>query len=433
MSGLWTFTSPSVYLAYGTISAWASCSRPTNTYKNSILALRPTELSSLVVQFSAFLFTFDPETPPYRVLGMYQKTARPYNLYDLDGPPPASAFIRVATESAESKLLSQLYSNLSAPTGTIMNGYYYPLIDIPARAITELDPAFAECTPIKTYFPMEWIFTRGLDGVYDPPITLSAMTVESIAPVTLPQQSVAQPTNGPKAGAKIDLGEAPSTALTQNIPHINTLTLSIGAAEMTASLFPENQALQIGSITLSAGGPAQVMEDENLSLDSNGILIIGSTRTIHIADPAETAVKTQIPATNIDMKDKQVAATLFYSQNSLSALEIGSQTIQVGGVPTSYEGRNIMLDSHGVLVLDGTAIATIPTIASRVGHTASSNKPSSSSTGTEDTGHISKQQSLASVSTSIKRGDGIRGVSVKFHYSLAYLCGLAIIVWRTNM
>jgi hypothetical protein len=348
MTGDWTFTSPSVYLAYDSINAGGPCYTG-NSHSNGLLTLHPSELSSVVYHSATSYASGDN----------YKQSRRPFNLADLQGPVPAMAYYW-GSPCNDSRLI------LNGCEPTIMEGAYYPMVAIPT-AVTHLDPFFANCWPFRSEDrPLK---TPNLAAVWDPPTMLTATTALPV--VTLPKFVIAsrtntassildpidaspqdlapafpQPTKAPSPGnADVDnhvdsrphhavgvhrpaglLGAAesiddsrdlvepkapssisPSLANPDsnsgakynqdpfpnheaNIPPnhkpnaISTLSFTANHAQIIAIAYPSLNKIEIGSSTLQRGGPPAVISGETMSVNSKGQLIVGGTRTIDLAN-----------------------------------------------------------------------------------------------------------------------------------------------------
>jgi hypothetical protein len=206
MRGLWFFTSPSVYLAYDTIRATATCSEPGRTFTNGIITLRPDELSSVVGKeyISCIKTSFNAEYNTTVCGERYELTARSFNLADLQGPVPAAAYYQGFTTPC-----SNSYSDDRALTDEnradvpcvftdrpIFNNEYYPTVALPDM-IRGLDVAFEKCHP----FVSRNIQRRSYQfGVWDPPITLQPITVMATPTLTLSRNS-GNPSRAPSPAA----------------------------------------------------------------------------------------------------------------------------------------------------------------------------------------------------------------------------------------
>jgi hypothetical protein len=164
MTGPWTFTSPSVYMAINTITMGFGCVWPPFTSKKDImLTLSPGALQSLAVE--------KPGARP---------TPHRFNFQDLERPIPAKVYFGSNFgygdwEDAGDRL----------PYGDrIVEGQYQPRVIIP-KEIWSVEPLYAKCRPFVGYGDTE---PTGWLAAWDPPITLTGTPV-----ILFPTQSADPP------------------------------------------------------------------------------------------------------------------------------------------------------------------------------------------------------------------------------------------------
>jgi len=155
MTGKFSFTSPSVYLAYDTVSGYVypvsvcrklitvqisasgKCKHPGSLLTNGILTLHPSELSSVVSSFTACPKSWDSTAV------CTFKTMRNFNLLDLHGPVPANAYFQGRKSLFTSSALGEYEPECSS---AICENKYYPTIALPWQVVKS-EPAFASCFP----------------------------------------------------------------------------------------------------------------------------------------------------------------------------------------------------------------------------------------------------------------------------------------------
>jgi hypothetical protein len=164
MTGPWTFTSPSVYMAINTITMGFGCVWPPFTSKKDVmLTLSPGALQSLVVE--------KPGALP---------TPRRFNFQDLERPIPAKVYFGSNFGYGD----WQDAGDRLPYSDRIVEGQYQPRVIIP-KEIWSVEPLYAKCRPYVGYGETE---PTGWLAAWDPPITLTG------TPVTLfTTQSVEDP------------------------------------------------------------------------------------------------------------------------------------------------------------------------------------------------------------------------------------------------
>jgi hypothetical protein len=386
MTGPWTFTSPSVYLAFGTIGAYGKCRPPSKPFTDSVIALDPSELSSVVytIDFATMICS-----TCIKGLKYYHEQTKLFDLRDLQGPPPATAYFNAANGAnyardnfyygpssedffAGSSNLASL-QEMRKSVETITEGDYFPVVAIPTRALK--DPAFRGCNPLKALDPP--VVFSALRTIQAPTLptfqTASPGSVETVSQPTatgnavparggseplgagstpgtgkdgLPELPDLIPALGFSAPSKIPAADPPAVVV------LPTTVFAIGQATVTASALPDQQTVLVGSRLLSVGGPAAVVAGEIVSLAPNGALQIGSNRVV------------QIPQVNagemvLHIDGKPVTGTLRTDSHGQTELVFGSVTLKPGGPTAIVDGKTLSLDTSGNILEGETAIQTL--------------------------------------------------------------------------
>jgi hypothetical protein len=303
---------------------------------------------------------------------------RSFNLADLQSPVPASAYFGALPDSA-----SIIRQKMELCTETICEDLYFPTIAIPTR-VTELEPAFASCSPFvkKPGYvrPISWI-----DGGWDPPIVLTATAVgpkailpllPTITPVVIPATPGAMnfAPNLPAITRTVPSDTRPDSSVQQGVAvepqaHINPqneITLALerpiissqvielaGGAIVTVSRLPGKDFVSVNSQLLIAGGPPVEVGGVRLSLGPKGRLDLGGSRILSI--PQEVHIQTTI----IRLGGQDIMATMEKARDSSGgSLMIGTLTVRPGDQPLTMNGRVLSLDVNGILSEDTKAIAT---------------------------------------------------------------------------
>lgn len=381
-----TYTSPSIYVAYHDISASNSCGQVGSKHTSITLSFQPGQLST--IDYSAGLFGFggNPGQP------------KPFDLKNLPCPPQS---LIDAQESANQP-------GLSLPA----RGTYAPII-APPLAIRSLDPAWKTCfsfyafdppktlapavamvpspTPAKqadpqvtpamprpTFddLPVQTIPAGGTvagqtskltdpKGAVDPTTAAHSATagdpnihsVDNVLAVTVTQdpspiQEFPNQPSGPSANPSKDIlsGSDPVTASsTINMPSANSNIILIAAGHAFTPQ-PDSGVVVVGN-TLSVNGPAATVSGKAVSLASSG-LIIGS-QTFAVPTPAPEPKISQSTAftlgghTVIPLGDSSVV--------------VQGATLSVSGPATTISGIVLSLASSGLVI--GSQTFALPTSA----------------------------------------------------------------------
>jgi hypothetical protein len=307
MTGHFTFTSPSVYLAYDTISADGSCFPPRGTYTNGILTLHSSEVSSMVDNRAC--------QPGECTTADYWST-RPFNFADLQGDIPASAYFAAPGLQQNS---------------TIVESGYFPFLAVPTK-VKDLYPEFAKCAPFSKHSSVVQLCHAGF---WDPPIALT--------PTPVLQRPVIPP-NGDHITAVP--GQTPVTS------HA-TSTISPQAAVLSPTPQPgkSNEGSQGG---LSAeNDPTLHPHDPEIASVSEQALPGAFTRAAFVPPGADTDSS---GAVILQLNGKAVTASYLQPYSGLTALSVGGTTISPGNPPAIIEGKTLRIDSQGSIIVDGSTV-----------------------------------------------------------------------------
>ncbi|TLD32240.1 hypothetical protein E2P81_ATG05216 [Venturia nashicola] len=358
-----TFTSPSVYLSFQSLSAydWGCYKKIGEGVSNTIIALPPESLSSAVGWH----------------LG---RSAVPYNLADLNGYVSSAAFFRM-----------QGY-DWSGPRMTIFDDLYAPSVWMPDAVLT-MRPEWSTCV-ISDF------------GVNDPPLALNSvefLTLEAPAAPTVTSKPdnatpVAMPsyTNAPQTTPPALQDQDPSRG--QDSPKENLpATEPAGNDSVPPGPTSATSYANIGDIIASVIGytkpeppepePPEPQPPEPqpataitittvkiITIVSNGFVDGDKTMPVSALLPSA-----QIPPTFVDPQlhtnssgstpSAQIPPTFVDPQ--LHTNSSGSTYVIIAGSPV-YVGSSIVVGSHNVkvdstgIIVDGTqtvSYATAPTIA----------------------------------------------------------------------
>ncbi|KAK3659422.1 hypothetical protein LTR56_001312 [Elasticomyces elasticus] len=186
-----TLTSPTVYISYDTLYASNSCHGVGGTYKNTIIAVRPGDLSSLAYQPLAN-WAIGPGQWGSQELS-YKYVNRAFDLDDLVKPIPDFVFNQLPFCQRELRGWKSAGFNESSFTCSPRDAPYAPLLAIPTE-FRNLDLAWATCSG--------WY-----GGLFDPPKAL-----QGVAAAATPTLPVAVQTTPASAGSTIVAGLPSETA-----------------------------------------------------------------------------------------------------------------------------------------------------------------------------------------------------------------------------
>jgi hypothetical protein len=387
-----TFTSPTLYIAYDTITAKDNCrgGYVGKTYATSIIPITG-QISSLAMQYLsngttmnrdeaasaiAYRAQQDGEADPAwhqqlpfgtnwtSVAGarIFQEAIHSPNntrksqpemkgryitkvldVSDLQLPIPAGAYFEALKEG-------QCYGPDGAVQrgcATIIDNLFVPKLQL-QDIIKQVDPAFHRCS-------LDWP-----GGVLDPPIALRPTTVLDIptipahttmtAPtgtssIPIPAGRVEQPLPSQTISAQF-LSKSPPLGLTDNRDHgrviePNLIVPAILESDMQYIMLGEHgfSAVVIASQTLSIGGPAAKVSGQVVSLASQG-LIVGAT-TIAIPPPT-----TGLPL-ELVIDGETATARKFQDGIVIESFSVrpGAPGIVVKNHTVSLSGTNLFVDS----------------------------------------------------------------------------------------
>lgn len=381
-----TFTSPSVYLSYGSVYASNACRPVGNTYPGAVLTLQPNAVSSLN--------------------GYPDYTPRSFNYANLNRPLSASdfslwCFSRPLSECGP--IPDQYFPRLAVPEqirdldpawkscDLSFNGTFDPpRILVPASVLVEPTAAPEKPSTIPPAFPAASAVPKGAkntDGaripsvsskprpddnppkdpptkdpiVKDPPIKDSTAKNPSIK--DLPAED--PPANGPSVKdppAKDPPAKDPLAKDPPADPAINNLPAKDLPSENSPNSYQPAQKLRmahseaiitlksqiftikaaqtqiINSKALHIGSSAADILEEKISIGTDGVMVENNFHTFStIPTPADTSG----PFT--------IAAQLFTEKND-KIVVIGSSTLSAGGGPATILGEAYSVGSDGISV-----------------------------------------------------------------------------------
>lgn len=346
-------TSPTIYLAYDTLTATNNCGQVGATYADGILAIPSTEtLSSHGVRYR------------HRT----QMPTLSFNFADLNEPMPLSIYQQQGS----------CYPNVTENCPVVIPGNYNPSVNLP-RAVRTLDPAWADCAD-------DWV------GVFDPPKALQSVDAltESPPPQTSPTEPAREgsvPTLGhtnptaasaPPSSSTRDtpsdvvvsnigaiLGATPSQTLPP-IPATPNIGTDLGTSSTSSNDAEGGDEPVLGSqpviaapdvsnvvvvddLTLSVGGPAATIADSVISVGTNGVVAspikAGQPAvTIPIIAAPEAQPNSAIALTSI--ANSPIA--VFTGQSS--AVAVAGTTLTVGGAAITLSGYVASIGPNGLIV-----------------------------------------------------------------------------------
>jgi hypothetical protein len=185
-----------------------------------------------------------------------------------------------------------------------------------------------------------------------------------------------------------------STVAPASVAGPNVIVFMVGTKTVTASCPPgsTNQAV-IGSITLTAGGPVQTLQDgSRVSLASGGAIVVDGTSAAAIATPASAVVFT--------VNGNTVTAYQAADVSSVATID-GTVISQSGPAITLSSGEVISIGSNGLMVQQGSS--TVPVSAFT---TASGGDDSSLSSGTSRSGSGASSNNAISSTRSVQQNQG---------------------------
>jgi hypothetical protein len=335
MSGDWTLHPSKVYLAMNTISV-QRLGLPDQIYTNQILSLHPSELSSQVLDCS----WTTPEAGPYFTCW---RAARSFNFADLQGSVPASVYFAGGDRKA-------LFNGKSHDT--IVDGNYWPVISLPA-AVTNINTDLFKSCSIFASRTVKGKVTLEHPGIWDPPLTLTALTGTTLGipniPATALRQHIPTITASPSAAFDPHMvaqeTRYPVASEEKERSEI-TLPLTPYAARSTVTALPASIQNQLGSQSLYVGGPVATLGGMTISRAPGGGFVIDS----HIIHDA--AQSTQSPA----HAKSNMPATLTELPSFLRG-RIGSKTLLPGSAMT-VDDTVVSRDNDGNFLVEASSGST---------------------------------------------------------------------------
>ncbi|KAF2427800.1 hypothetical protein EJ08DRAFT_651219 [Tothia fuscella] len=370
-----------------------------------------------------------------------QSTTRPFNLKDLRGPVPSSAYFDA---------LPSLHKQLGARgvcRETICEDFYFPNIAMPT-VVTELEPAFARCNPFaqNKHFKKPWYW---VNGVWDPPIAFPIATAvktltmsdwaqsQTATPGAAIPELVAQPTEAPSRSETRP--EAPSRPDMQSEAHLPDFagrsttqasilpkttpitTITAKNAEITVFLNPNPQYVAaIESQLIRPGDPPSIIEGQTFSLNPNGHIIINGVQTIQLPKPGFPSA-VHISTTIVRIDKNLFTATIFPSQNGVSGyIAIGSVTLHPGGSQVDVGGKTIRLGTDGVLLDGAIPIASLTSYGYTTSPTPEDEREGSIRYTTAKDYKVNAEKSGGIRSNGVSRSIGVSGCIIFGLFILVY-------------
>jgi hypothetical protein len=322
---------------------------PAEIYRNQILTLHPSELSSLNREIYLSTYTARSVQYTYTVCG---PIPRAFNFADLQGPVPARAYFADCGKA----LFNGQFDNK-----TIVKGNHWPTVSLPS-AMTSIDPSLFKSCPIQTTYSYANISSRIHLGIWDPPIPLSALTSTSLGAATLKQTAVpkinpvpiitlAMPF--PTSTASQHTAHPAESELKQDTSLLLAPTATTVTLKSTITALPASLLAQIGSQSLIIGGLAVSVGGAVISGAPDGNFIVESY-VIHNSTEAVLETTLSYPPANV--RHPITTMTLTALPSSLLTL-IGSQSIYVGSAVT-VDGTVVSRASNGDYVVKSTVSLT---------------------------------------------------------------------------
>jgi hypothetical protein len=246
-----------------------------------------------------------------------------------------------------------------------------------ASAVTAL-PVITKAV-IVTVGTKVQIFSQGSSGIVK--IGSTRLTPGGSAATLDDGSVVSVDSEGVKIGSTI---VKYSTVAPASVAGPNVVVFMVGTKTVTASCPPgsTNQAV-IGSVTLTAGGSVQTLEDgSRVSLASGGTVVVDGTSAAAITTPASAVVFT--------VNGNAVTAYQAADVSSIATID-GTVVSQDGPAITLSSGEVVSIGSNGLVVQQGST--TVPVSAFT---TVSGEDDSSPSSGTSGSGSGSGSVSSAS-------------------------------------
>jgi hypothetical protein len=304
----------------------------------------------------------------------YKQTIRSFNLADLHGPIPSSAYFGAQSISPNFGPDLQRTPTRESPCSTaICEDQYFPTIALPS-ILTKLEPAFISCFPFLQN-EKDWpVNMTQIHGGWDPAIVLDRTTVvlPSINPVTAHYKPL-EATPAVLPGPRVSDGRPPTTegwsmgGMLQPTPSyegqpenstparqhrplpsgqssaLPATTIVLGNEVVAITAVSGGNAILLESQTILAGGSALTTAGKTFSLDPQGRLFMDKTQLLF-----QIPTPTSPPVFRIDGKDV-IATFTKNGKDGASDIVVGSVTLRPGGSAAVYGSRTLSLDSQGNL------------------------------------------------------------------------------------
>lgn len=167
-----------------------------------------------------------------------------------------------------------------------------------------------------------------------------------------------------------------STVAPASVAGSNVVVFMVGTKTVTASCPPgSTNQLVIGSITLTAGGPVQTLQDgSHVSLASSGAIIVDGTSAAAIATPTSAVVFTV----------NGNAVTAYQAADVSSVATIDGHVVSRGGSAiTLSSGAVVSMGSNGLVVQQGSTVVPVTAFTTVSGEDDSSPPSGSSASGSK--------------------------------------------------
>lgn len=363
----WTFTSPSVYISFQSLSAWdwGCYTEIGEGISNTIIGLPPESLSSAVG-------------------GHLGRSPVPYNLADLNGFVTSSAYFEM-----------QEY-DWSGPGSTILDDLYFPTIWMPEEVLT-FRPEWRKCG-------------LSIFGINDPPVALSSVEfLTSEAPKSTSKPNTATPVASP---SNTDAPRTSGIALQDQ----DSSRGSIPATNSAGNYEPQSAmpSANVGGYIASALGYSQPDSQAGSAVTITTVKVITIVTNGFVDGTKTMSVSALLPAgqhpESSSIKDISIGTEGVVYEGSIIALSSflasptpvnyqpqtdgsGSTYVSVAG-SAIYAGSGIEVGSHTIavednyIVVDGTCTVSYAVAAATViGSATASNTPYQVMATTDSSGH----------------------------------------------
>lgn len=393
-------TSPTVYLAYDTLTATNNCGQVGSTYADGVLAIPLTETLS---------------SHGWRARYRTQMPTLSFNFADLNEPMPLSIYQQQPS----------CWPNVTQRCPVVIPGNYNPSVNLPS-AVRTLDPAWKDCAD-------DWL------GVFDPPKALQSVDAltEDSSPTSTPTEAaqvgsvptLTQPTatdtkNRPGAPAETkssnavasNIGAAIGATPASQEPSLHPVASNIGIALGDTPISSNNagfgqaidspgvfvamsstlavaqtiatigtqpviaapgvsNAVVVGGTTLSAGGPAVTIAQSVISVGTNGLVaspLAAAQPAVTIPIPSEAFISKPLVASLADNPDVAVPGPTNAVAIAGGTLTLGGPAVRLSGVVASFGINGLVVSSQGqtpvtIAVLTGSQTQILSQVTSIAG------------------------------------------------------------------